>query len=157
MRELERRRAISGRVDARIAGAQVVIDMDSRDAIVLDVRGFESKAFYGRGAAGADDNFIDGDFRLRAARFDAQNLVAAAALDPQDRAAVGDRNAVASERASAASRSSRASTCGNASRSVTSAPRRRSACASSHPIGPPPIIAIRAGNSVMEKTVSLVR
>src|SRR5487761_1391594 len=98
MRELERRRAISGRVDARIAGAQVVIDMDSRDAIVLDVRGFESKAFYGRGAAGADDNFIDGDFRLRAARFDAQNLVAAAALDPQDRAAVGDRNAVASER-----------------------------------------------------------
>jgi len=56
----------------------------------------------------------------------------------------GGRGAPAST-CSAASRSSRIRICGATSSSVTAAPKRWNTCASSHPIGPAPITAIRLG------------
>jgi hypothetical protein len=58
---------------------------------------------------------------------------------------------------SAASASSLERMRGALSITVTRAPKRTNACASSHPIGPPPMTARCSGRSVSEKMVSLVR
>ena len=57
----------------------------------------------------------------------------------------------------AASWSSRGRMCEVCSKTVTWLPKRANAWASSQPIGPAPMTAIRRGSVVSEKTVSLFR
>ena len=53
---------IANRVDVRIGGLQIVVDLHARCAIILDACRFEVEAFDDRRAAGADQNFIGRDF-----------------------------------------------------------------------------------------------
>src|SRR5579872_407373 len=60
--ELVGRGDIADRVDVRIGGLQVVVDLDAGGAIVLDARGFEVEIFDIGRASGADQYFIRRNF-----------------------------------------------------------------------------------------------
>ncbi len=62
MRELVRRGNIANRIDVRIGGLQVVVDLDAGVAIGLDTGGFEVEVVDVGGAACADQNLIRSDF-----------------------------------------------------------------------------------------------
>ena len=155
---------VAGGEDARVGGAQVVVDLHAAPRVVRDADRLETETVDVGRAAGADEDLVDAHLVLavagwrtrrttcRGRRARASSSSARRAPGGRPRAANGALHDLGRVGVLAVEDVGRCR--GTAS---PRQPRRWKACASSQPIGPAPITARRRGRSVSEKTVSLVR